>query len=152
MKKYAEERKKRKRINIAESQYKDTGSKSAKRNKAAIDCAGRNLKTIPTEIKKNVWNNNKKNNREFCETASSAAFFLTIRKRAKNSCRTEAAVTSRGVRPDLHLVLSGSAEICQHSLVSVTLCVVTLILTTSLLDRTKPLVRTTGKQENTRWL
>lgn len=91
---------------------------------------------------KNV-RNNKKNNREF-------SFFLTIGKRAKNSCRTEAAVTSLGVRPDLHLVLSGSAEICQHSLVSVTLCVVTLILTTSLLDRTKPTVRMTGKQENTR--
>lgn len=63
--------------------------------------------------------------------------FLTIRKRAEDSCRTEAAIPGHGARPDLHLVLSGSAKVCQHSLVSVTLCVVALIFTTPLLQHEK---------------
>lgn len=63
--------------------------------------------------------------------------FLTIRKRAEDSCRTEAAIPGHGAHPDLHLVLSGSAEVCQHSLVSVTLCVVALIFTTPLLQHEK---------------
>lgn len=59
--------------------------------------------------------------------------FLTIRKRAEDGCRTEAAVAGHGARPDLHLVLSGSAEVRQHGLVPVTLRVVALIFTALLL-------------------
>lgn len=52
----------------------------------------------------------------------------------EDSCRTEAAITGDGARANLHFVLSGPAEVCQHNLVSVALCVVALILTLSLLN------------------
>lgn len=63
-------------------------------------------------------------------------FFLTIRKCAEDDCRTEAAITGGGVCPDLHLVLSGPAEVCEHGLVSAALGVMTLILAAPLLQET----------------
>lgn len=59
--------------------------------------------------------------------------FLTIRKRAEDVGRTEAAITGHGARPNLHFVLGGSAQVRQHGLIFVTLTVVALIFTTSLL-------------------
>lgn len=63
--------------------------------------------------------------------------FLTIRKCAEDGRGAEAAITCRGVRPHLHLVLSGPAEVRQHGLVSDALCVTTLFLATPLLCRVK---------------
>lgn len=58
---------------------------------------------------------------------------LTIRERLKDGSRAEAAVTGGGVRPDLHLVLGGPAEIGQHGLVPAALGVVALVLAAPLL-------------------
>lgn len=74
-----------------------------------------------------------------CETGCSTArhsffFFLTIRKGPEDDCRAEAAITGGGVCPDLHLVLSGPAEVCEHGLVFVALSVMALILTAPLLQ------------------
>lgn len=59
--------------------------------------------------------------------------FLTIRKGTEHGYRAEAAITSHGACPDLDIVLSGPAEVSQYSLVSVTLCVVAVVLSASLL-------------------
>lgn len=60
---------------------------------------------------------------------------FTIRQGAEDSCRAEAAVTSQGARPDLHVVLRGPAEVCQHHLVSFSLCVQALTFTEPLLPK-----------------
>lgn len=80
-----------------------------------------------------------------CETGCSTAhtafffffflFFLTIRKCPEEDHRTKAAITGGGVCPDLHLVLSGPAEVCEHGLVSVAHTVMALILTAPLLQQ-----------------
>lgn len=59
---------------------------------------------------------------------------LTIRQGVEKGCSTEAAITGHGAHANLHFILSGPAEVCQHNLVSVALCVVTLILSTSVLQ------------------
>lgn len=58
---------------------------------------------------------------------------LTIRECSKDSSRAKAAVTGGGVRPDLHLVLRGPAEVGQHGLVPAALGVVALVLAAPLL-------------------
>lgn len=66
--------------------------------------------------------------------------FLTIRQCVEGSYWTEAAVAGQGVSANLHFVLGSPTEVCQHSLVSLTLCVVALILTTPILPKRKELV------------
>lgn len=62
---------------------------------------------------------------------------LTIGQRAENGWWTETAVAGLGTRPDLHFILTSPAEVCQYSLVSVTLYGVALILATLLLLKAK---------------
>lgn len=59
--------------------------------------------------------------------------FLTIRQGVENDHSTEAAITSHGAHANLHFILSGPAEVCQHNLVLVTLSVEALILSAALL-------------------
>lgn len=58
---------------------------------------------------------------------------LTIRKCVEDTCRAEAAVAGCHVHPNLNLVRRGPAEVRQHHLVSVSLCVVALIFTAAIL-------------------
>lgn len=58
---------------------------------------------------------------------------LTIRKCVEDTRRAETAVAGCGVHPNLNLVWRGPAEVRQHHLVSVTLCVMALIFTAALL-------------------
>lgn len=51
----------------------------------------------------------------------------------EDTCRAEAAISGRGVHPNLNLVWRGPAEVRQHRLVSVTLRVMALIFTAALL-------------------
>lgn len=67
----------------------------------------------------------------------SMGFILTIRQGVEEGCSTKAAITSRGEHPNLHFILSGPAEVCQHSLVSVSFFGVALNLTTTLLPNEK---------------
>lgn len=63
--------------------------------------------------------------------------FLTVRQGSEGGCWAEAAVAGHGASPNLHLILSGPAEIAQHHLVTVTLPVATqllLLLTSTLLQ------------------
>ena len=76
----------------------------------------------------------RKQKREKCESVKVFKVSLTIRQGAEDGCRAEAAITSHGAHPHLHLILSGPAEVRQHGLVSVTLRVVALILTAPLLE------------------
>lgn len=75
------------------------------------------------------------------------SIFLTIRQCAEDGCRTEAAVTSLRSSPNLHFVLSGPAEVCQHHLVSAALCEEALIITASVLQGGK---KTKTKQNQKR--
>lgn len=62
---------------------------------------------------------------------------LTVGQRVEQGRGTEAAVAGGGARSDLHLVLSGPAEVRQHGLVPFTLRVVALVLAASLLPHEK---------------
>lgn len=87
-------------------------------------CRKKSCKNLHSGNERNVWNK---------KMRVKTGPFLTIRKRAEDGCRTEAAITGHGARPNLHFVLSGPAQVRQHGLVSVALAVVALIFTTSLL-------------------
>ncbi len=89
------------------------------------------MKTLP------IGNKKKKKCERTCVKLSfqeQTGNFLTIGQCAEDGCRTEAAITGHGARPNLHFVLSGPAEVRQHGLVSVALSVVALIFTSPLLS------------------
>lgn len=65
---------------------------------------------------------------------SPVCFCITVGQGAEECRGTEAAVAGHGARPDLHFVLSGSAEVRQHGLVSVTLRKAARILAAPLLQ------------------
>lgn len=60
---------------------------------------------------------------------------LTIGQGVEEGCSTEAAVPGHGAHANLHFILRGPAEVRQHSLVLVALCVEALILSAPLLQQ-----------------
>lgn len=68
-----------------------------------IEIADKKKKKSQWKWKKKKW--------EFFFCKSKQEHF-TIRQGAEDDCRTEAAVSSLGARPNLHFILSGPAEVC----------------------------------------
>lgn len=91
--------------------------------------------TPPLEI--TFLNKKKKSNVCVAPLQEKTRPLLTIGQRAENGWWTETAVAGLGTCSDLHFILTSPAEVCQYSLVSVTLYGVALIFATLLLLKAK---------------